>query len=449
MEQQTKYDLIVIGAGPAGYSAAVRASQLGAKVVIIDKSGLGGTCLNWGCIPTKFLWEAANLQSKIRKAPSYGITAEVKEFSFQALIQKKNKMVELLSKGVRQLLESYKVTVIEGNAVFTGPKTVQISQADGNIENFSADKIIIAAGSVPSAIPGYTVDHDKIIDSTDALNLTELPKTLLVVGGGAIGVEFASIYSALGTEVNLVEKENQLLPGEDKELSEEVKKSLSRQGIKVTTGISSFEDLAKNSEKVLIATGRKSNASSLALEKTGVKFSTKSIEVNEYLETSVAGIYSAGDVSGKAFLAYTAQAEGVCAAENAFGDKATLNYYAIPKAVFSTPPAASVGAVNSDGSADTIVGKYDFTANSRAFIEGERRGWVKVSADKRTGIITGGQIFGSGAEEIISVLALAVRNKLTLQSLSREIFFHPSLSEAVHCACEVALNQCVDLPKKI
>lgn len=447
MNEKT-FDLIVIGAGPAGYSAAVRASQLGARVLLIEKTAFGGTCLNWGCVPTKFMWEAAHELARFKRASSYGITAGPAELSFPDLISKKDKAVELLTKGVKQLLAGYGVTMLEGAAVFSGPGTIEIVSGQGVGQTYTTPKIIIAAGSSPSGIPGYPIDHDKIIDSTDALNLKTLPQSLLVVGGGAIGVEFASIYAALGTQVNLVEKEAQLLPGEDAELAEEVKKSLVRQGVKVETAIASFDELAKNSEKLLIAAGRKSNAGALNPEKAGIKSGPKNLEINEYLETSTAGIYCAGDAGGRSLLAYTAQAEGVLAAENALGKKKAVERSVIPKAVFSNPPAASVGTINASGLPESVTGRFDLAANSRAFIEGERRGWVKICADKKTGIITGGQIIGAGAEELITAVSIAVKQKLTLQDLSREIFFHPSLSEAVHCACEDALGKCVDLPRK-
>jgi len=444
---KTNFDIIVIGAGPAGYSAAVRASQLGAKVLLIERSAAGGTCLNRGCIPTKFLWEGLHLASKIKKASGYGITAEFKEISFRALFDKKNRNVELLSKGVKQLLESYNVNIVEGSVAFTSEKTIEVTSESGTKSNYSCDKFIIAAGSSPSLLPGYTFDHFKVIDSTDALNLQSLPQTLLVVGGGAIGVEFASIFARLGSSVTLVEKMNQLLPGEDLEIAETVKTQLIKDGVKVTTGIASFDDIAKTSEKVLIAIGRKSNASLLNLEKSGIKFSPKGIETNQFFETSQKGIYAAGDVTGKSYLAYIAQAEGISAAENAMGITNTINYSVIPKVVFSNPPAASVGTAKLG--ADTVTGRFTFTANSRAFIESERRGSVKVTAEKATGKIIGGAVIGACAEELITIIALAVKQEMTLESLPREIFFHPSLSEAIHCACQDAQSKCVDLPKKI
>lgn len=451
---KTSFDLIVIGSGPAGYSAAVRASQLGAKVLLVEKNpAAGGTCLNWGCIPTKFLWEALHVEAKIKKASNYGITADLKELSFPGLIAKKNKTVELLAKGVRQLLDGYSVAVISGTAAFSAIKTVEVTAADGQKASYFCDKYILAAGSSPSAFPGHPYDRAKIIDSTDALSLQALPKKMLIIGGGAIGVEFASIFARLGVEISMVEKENQLLPGEDAELSEAVKLSLQKDGVDVNTGSSdSFDDMVRDSgvDKVLIATGRRSNAPQLNLERTNVRYTNRGIEVNKFLETSQKGVFAAGDVTGNSYLAYIAQAEGVCAAENALGTKNVMDHAVIPKVVFSNPPAASAGIANINSRAGNIItGKFSFTASSRAFLESDRRGWVKIIAEKVSGKIIGGMVFGSAAEELITVIALAVKQKMTLQSLSREVFFHPSLSEAIHCACEDALARCVDLPKKI
>ena len=426
----------------------MRASQLGARVLLIEKSSAGGTCLNRGCIPTKFLWEALHLESKIKKASNYGISADLKAISFRDLIAKKNKTIEQLSKGTKQLLDSHSVTVIEGTADFSAIKSINIASSNGEKNTYYCDKFIIAAGSSPAGLHGYACDHKKVVDSTDILELEQSPKTLLVVGGGAIGVEFASIFARLGSEVTLVEKENQLLPGEDPVLADEVKKSLTRDGVKVNTSTGPFDDLAKASEKVLIAIGRRSNAPYLNLDKTAVRYSHKGIEINKFLETSQKGIYAAGDVTGSHYLAYIAQAEGICAAENAFGIKRVLNHDIIPKVVFSNPPAASVGNTNIK-SGNIITGSFSFAASSRAFIESERRGWVKIIAEKTSEKIVGGLVLGSCAEELIAVIAIAVKTKMTLHDMTREIFFHPSLSEAIHCACEDALAKCVDLPKKI
>jgi len=449
--EKGNFDLIVVGSGPAGYSAAVRASQMGARVLLVERSAAGGTCLNWGCIPTKFLWEALHLEARIKKASNYGIIADLKAISFPDLTEKKNKTVELLSRGVKQLMESHAVTVIEGTAAFSATKAIDVISKNGVKTVYFCDKYILATGSSPTAFPGYAFDHDKIIDSTDALNLKEVPKTLLIIGGGAIGVEFASIFARLGSSVTLVEKEIQLLPGEDPELADAVKKSLQRDGVKVNTGApASFEDMAKNSDKLLIATGRRSNAALLNLEQTAVRYSNKGIEVNKFLETSQKGIYAAGDVTGNFYLAYTAQAEGVCAAENAMGTKIVLDHAVIPKVVFSNPPAASVGIANLNLKPGNIItGSFAFAASSRAFIESERRGWVKIIAEKVSGKIIGGMVLGTCAEELITVIAIAIKHRMTLHNMTRELFFHPSLSEAIHCACEDALAKCVDLPKKI
>lgn len=445
-----QYDLIVIGGGPAGYGAAVRGAQLGASVLLVEKEAIGGTCLNWGCIPTKFLWESLHLKKKLSRAQDYGISVEVKGLDFNTLWQKKTKTVEQLVKGLSALLKSYAIEAIEGTATVSKSKEVQIKQKSGESVTVKSEKIVIAAGSRPANLKILSIDHNKIIDSTDILNLKELPKTLLVIGGGPIGVELAGVMAGMGCEVKLVEKEPQLLPSADAELAQEVKKLLERQSVKVITGAGSLDEHINAAEKVLLATGRKPNIEELGLEAAGIKYSNKGIETNDFLETSVKGIYAAGDVTGRSLLAYIAQAEGVAAAENALKDKKSkLDYSVIPWAVFSDPPAAGVGAKESDFKPEDIsVGKFQLAASGRATIEAERAGWVKVICEKKTGKLLGGSIVGPGAEEIIPILTLAIQNKLAAKDLSREIFFHPSISEALHNACEDAFGKCIDLPKK-
>ncbi|MFH1367835.1 MAG: dihydrolipoyl dehydrogenase [Elusimicrobiota bacterium] len=443
------YNLIVIGAGPAGYSAAIRGAQLGALVLLVEKEAVGGTCLNWGCMPTKFLWESLHLQKKMRRAADYGITADVKGQDFTALQQKKGKTVELLTKGLSALLKSYSIETAEGAASFAGPDEIIIKKKNGETQSVKGKKIIIATGSRSSNLKDLAIDHNKILDSTDLLNIKEPPKSLLIIGGGAIGVELATIYSGLGCEVTVIEKEPQLLPAADAELAAEVKKILERQGVKVITGSGDFGELVKTADKVLLSAGRKPNVDGLALEKAGVKYSEKGIEIDEFCRTSDENIYAAGDVTGKSFLAYVSQAEGAAAAENALGGKTTVNRDAVPWAVFSDPPVAGVGARENDLPAEKIsIGRFQLAASGRAAIESERKGWAKIICEKSTGKLLGGCMAGPGAEELMPVLALAVRNKLTAKDLSREIFFHPSISEALHCACEDALGKCVDLPAK-
>lgn len=444
MSEQRSCDILVIGGGPAGYSAAIRGAQLGASVILADSGSFGGTCLNWGCIPTKFLWEAGHLEKKLKRAADYGISVELKGRDFAALQQKKARSIDLLVKSLRRMIESHGVALVEGAASFLDAHTVLAGTV-----TVRAEHIIIAAGSRPAALPGMAFDHTRIIDSTDALALNAAPATLMIVGGGAIGVEMAFIFAGAGSAVQLFEKEERILPLEDVELSNEVKRNLERAGVKVITGRVATSDEQAACEKIMVVTGRKSNADTLNLEKAGVVFTPKNIPVNENLQTNIPHIYAAGDIAGKAFLAYTAQAEGIAAAENCRGKRTAVDYSVIPRVVFSQPPAAGIGAREQDVKADQVlIGRFPFSANSRAFIEGERAGWVKVIADKRSGVILGASLVGSSVEEMVPILGLAIRHHLTLHDLRREIFFHPGLAEAIHCASEDAEKRCVDLPKK-
>jgi dihydrolipoamide dehydrogenase len=449
MNSPQHFQIAVIGAGPAGYSAAIRASQLGASVVLIENGPVGGTCLNRGCIPTKFFWTALHLEKKIKRAADYGLAVELKDKNMLQMHQKKDKTLDLLGKSLRRLIDSYKVTILQGNAGFINSTTIAVTDAAGNCTSVEADKIIIAAGSRPKSIPGITIDHQKYIDSNDALAMTEAPRTLLVIGGGAIGIEMAFLFAGFGSEVHLIEREAQLLPGEDTELAEEIKKLLVRQGVRVTTGVTDSTELIASSEKVLVAIGRQPNSDTLGLENTAIQYNNKGILTDDYMQTSVSNIYAAGDVAGKCYLAYTAQYEGIVAAENAMGQKNIPNCSNIPRVVFSNPPAAAVGKKESDFPNDSLlIGRCPISALARASIEGERTGWVKIISDKQTGRILGGSVISPSADELISIIALAVKHSLTLHDLSRDLFFHPSLTEAVYAAVEDANKTSTDLPPR-
>ncbi|MFC1501670.1 dihydrolipoyl dehydrogenase [Elusimicrobiota bacterium] len=441
-----KYDLIVLGAGPAGYSAAIRAVQLGKKVLLIEEDKIGGTCLNRGCIPTKYLWETLHLYKRINRAKDYGISAQTNPLEFEPVQQKSLKNIEMMGKGLKKLLDSYNLNVLEGKAEIKDPNSIRIITGN-NEKEIRYDKLIIATGSRAKDLPSIKINHDNIIDSTDILNLKAAPKSLLIIGGGVIGVELANIFSKFSESVIIVEKESQILPEENAEFAEEVQKILERAGVEVKTSFQFSDEILSKYEKVLLAVGRSPNIEALGLEKNGIKVSKNGIDVNEYLQTAKNNIYAAGDVTGNSYLAYIAQADGVRAVENAFGGNRTADYKAIPKIIFSDPPAASVGNT-SDTDDEIISGKFPFSANSRAVIENERIGWVKIYINKSTNQLVGGQMVGPHAEELIEIISVGVKNKLKAESLSREVFFHPSLSEAIHCACEDALNKCVDLPKK-
>ncbi|HBU69896.1 MAG TPA: hypothetical protein DEE98_05875 [Elusimicrobia bacterium] len=447
--KQTECDICVIGGGPAGYSAALRASQLGARVILAERRDLGGTCLNRGCIPTKFLWQSLNFQKKIKRASDFGITAPAVNLSFASVIEKKTKTVDLLVKNLRGHIEKSAIKILHVTASLAGCGIVEyIEPGTGEKIHIKAAGIIIAAGSSPNSIPGLTVDHETIIDSDDFFLLKELPKSLLVIGGGAIGVELAAIASGFGCEVTLAEKQPHILPAEDAELAGEVKKTLLRQGVKVLEGEQGVSSIAKSFEKVLVATGRKPNTDALTLENAGVKYSKQGIEVNDFIETSAKGIYAAGDVNGRSYLAYTAQGEGITAAENALGQKNSFGIKHIPKAVFSFPPSASAGAKEQDCAASDIsIGRSLVSANSKAFIEGERSGFVKVICDKQSGRLLGVQMAGPDAENLITTAALAIKNGLSAADLSRELFFHPATAETLYEACQDALGKSIERVK--
>ena len=449
MLKEKNYDLVVIGGGPAGYSAAIRGAQLGAKVLLIEKDKLGGTCLNRGCVPTKFLWEAVRRIDEVKKSDRFGLTAEVKEINFGSIQQKNRKNVDILTRGVKSLIESYKIETVNGSAKLLSKNKISVSASGGEKDELDFSKLIIASGSAPKELPVLRADHNNVIDSTDALMLDAVPKTLLIVGGGAIGVEMAVIFSSFGSEVTIIEKEENILPGEDKELQDEVKKNLIRAGITVNTGSAFSDDLRGKFEKILLVVGRKPNVDGLALESAGISFGANGIKVNEHLETSVPGIFAAGDANGNAYFAYTAQSDGILAAENALGKKGKAEYSAVPRVVFSDPVCASVGKIPENIPAEKIaVGKFPFSASARAYIEGERTGWVKVSINKDSREILSAQIVGARADDLIQIFSMAIANKLKIEDFRREIFFHPGFSEAVFNALEDSLKKCVELPKR-
>lgn len=454
-------DLFIIGSGPGGYTAAIRAAQLGAKVAIIEKNDLGGTCLNKGCIPTKSLISSVNILNFIRKAKDFGIKVEEKGIDFASIMARKEGILKQLTNGIRRLLRSYNIEVIKGKAYFVSPFKIKV----GN-EFFNVRKCIIATGSISSEIPGIKIDGEKIMTSDHILQLKHIPSSLLIIGGGAIGLEFACIFHALGTNVTIVEALSNIIPEGDKEISQTLEKILMAKGIdikKKTTieGINyidkGIEVILKSSsinkliiERVLIATGRKPYIKGLGLESAGIICENNKIIVNEKMETNIKGIYAIGDVTGPPFLAHKACAEGIIAAENAMGRQATIDYRVIPYCVFTIPEVASVGLSEERAKEKEYkinVGKFPFIASGRAVTLGETKGFVKIIADRETDAILGVHIVSADATELIAEAALAIKLGCKTSEIARIIHPHPTLSEAIFQAALSVHKKATDLPK--
>lgn len=441
------YDVVILGAGPGGYVAALRAAQLGAKVCLLEKTTVGGTCLNRGCIPSKALIHSAALWKRAHEGAAFGVTASNWMFDWGKAQGRKNEVVRAQVQGIGTLLGAAKVEVKQGAGSLVDARTVKVS-ANGAAETVSAKAIIIATGSEPAGIPGVEIDGDRVLTSTEALELQELPKTFLIVGGGVIGMEFASMLSSLGTQVAVVEMLPQILAMEDPMLVRVLQGALQKQGVafhvnakveKVErTGAGGRVQIGGNTsleaERVLIATGRALNSRTIGLEAVGVKVEKGAIQVNERMETSVPGIYAIGDVTGISLLAHVASMQGLVAAANATGGKAAMDYSAVPNCIYTDPEIASVGlsepAAKEQGRV-VKVGRFNFAALGKAMCIGEIAGMVKVVADAQTDKVLGVGIVGPHATDIIAEGVLAVRHGLTAAQVAEAIHSHPTLPEAV------------------
>jgi dihydrolipoamide dehydrogenase len=441
------YDVVVLGAGPGGYVAALRAAQLGAKVCLIEKNVVGGTCLNRGCIPSKALIHSAALWKRAKEGGVFGVGASQWRFDWGKAQGRKNDVVNAQVKGVHTLLQAAKVEVKQGAGSLVDAKTVKVS-VNGGAETVTGKAIILASGSEPAGIPGVPVDGGRVLTSTEALQLSELPRTFLVVGGGVIGMEFASMLSSLGTQVTVVEMLPQILAMEDPMLVRVLQGALQKQGVAfhVNTKVEKVETAASGvrveisggatleAERVLIATGRSLNSRGIGLENVGVKTDRGAIQVNERMETTVSGIYAIGDVTGISLLAHAASMQGLVAAANATGGHATMDYSAIPNCIYTDPEIASVGLsepkAKEQGRA-IKVGRFNFAALGKAMCIGETAGMVKVVADAQTDEVLGVGMVGPHATDLIAEGVLAVRHGLTAHQVAETIHAHPTLPEAM------------------
>ncbi len=446
------YDIAVIGGGPGGYVAAIRAAQLGGKVLLVEKEFMGGVCLNRGCIPTKTLLKSAEKWEDLKRSSEFGLTATGISFDFGAVMARKNAVVAQLRGGIEQLVRSHGITVVQGTAVLTGANRLEAGNpGSGRRESYEARKIIIATGSKPGSVPVPGCDLPAVVTSDELLALTEVPSSLLVIGAGVVGLEFAALLRSFGCEVTIVELLPAILPGLDNDLVKRLGVILRKQGIKTLVGarVTAIEaapdgllvtvDTGKGihqfpAGKVLVATGRLPVLADLGLAAAGVDYDYTGIPVNARMETNVAGIYAIGDVTGRSLLAHVASAEGIVAAENAMGVSSLMDYSAVPACIFTTPEIASVGLTEQAalaGGGAFKISKFNFAANGRAVSMAEPDGLVKIVAAADTGKILGMHILGAHASDLIMEGALAIRNNLTARDIAHTIHPHPTLAEVV------------------
>jgi dihydrolipoamide dehydrogenase len=454
--------VIFIGGGPAGYVGAIRAAQLGMTVGVVEREGLGGTCVLWGCIPAKALLESASLANKVRHAGDHGITTGPLQFDFSPAMKRSRAVSLQNSKGVEFLFKKNKITWIKGEGAVVNPTTVSVKTAEGKSETHQAKKaVIISSGSRVRGLEkaGLALNKKTVLSSDEVLILEKAPKTMLIVGAGAVGCEFADVFNAFGTEVTLIDIAPVILPLEDAEVSAELARAFKKRKIDVVTG-ASVKDVKIGADsvsltidaggttrpitvdKVLVATGRQPNIDGMGLEALGVKKTAQGfIQINERMETSVKGIYAIGDVAGPPMLAHKGEREGIVAAEFIAGKHPHLvNYGNIPNATYCHPEVASIGlteAACKEKKLDYKVGKFPFSANGRARTSGETEGFVKIIRDAKYGEILGAHLIGAHATEMIHELAVARENEFTVEEIELAIHAHPTMSEAI---AEAALD---------
>lgn len=464
-----KYNIAVLGGGPGGYVAAIRAGQLGLKTVVIDKDRLGGICLNWGCIPTKSLLKNAEIYDTIRNhGEDFGISAKELTFDFTKIIKRSRNISEKITNNVEILVKKNKVDRIKGFGKIVSKNQIDIFDERGKkIQSVNADKIIIATGARPRSVPSIPIDKKNIITSTEAMILPEQPKEFIVIGAGAIGIEFAYFYNVLGTKVTVIEMLDSILPIEDKDLSDTLARSFRKRGIeiytkstvekaevkgnKVEVTIKIDGEIKKlSADKVLSAIGVTGNVEGFGLEELGVELFKNHIKVNKSTyETSVKGIFAIGDVIGPPWLAHVASAEGIHCVEKIKGmNPPDINYEAIPGCTFCQPQVASVGLTEAKAKEkgfEVKVGKFPFMASGKAFAVGEREGFVKFVTDAKYGEILGVHIIGAEATELIAEATLAKTLEATTESVIKTIHAHPTLSESVMEAASAVYGESVHI----
>ncbi len=461
------YDIIVIGSGPGGYVTAIRASQLGLKTAIIERESLGGICLNWGCIPTKALLKSANVFEYLTHASDYGITVKEASVDFNAIIDRSRGVASGMSNGIQFLLKKNKIDVIKGSGVVKAGKKVAVTGEDGKVTEYTADKgLIIATGARSRQLPNLPQDGQKIIGYREAMTLKTQPKKLVVVGSGAIGVEFAYFYNAIGTEVTIVEYLPNIVPVEDEEVSKQMEKSLKKAGISILTN-STVESVdtkgkgcvvtiktAKGEEKiecdvVLSAVGIVSNIENIGLEEVGIVVDKGRVLVNDFYQTNIPGYYAIGDIVPGPALAHVASAEGIICVEKIAGhNPAPLDYGNIPGCTYASPEIASVGMTEKqakEAGLDIKIGKFPFSASGKASAAGAKDGFVKLIFDAKYGEVLGAHMIGANVTEMIAEIVSIRKLETTGHDIIKTVHPHPTMSEAIMEAAAAAYGEVIHL----
>jgi len=451
-----RFDTIIIGGGPGGYVAAIRAAQLGLRVALVERENLGGVCLNWGCIPTKALLASAHVLSLARRADEFGLRVPEAEPDVEAIFRRKDSVVERLRGGVAKLLDKRNVVVHRGEGTLRPGGGVEVAGADGT-KVIESSTVILAVGSRPLVPKNFPRDGRLVLTSRDALARASVPESLVVVGAGAVGCEFAGFYAALGVRVTLVEMLPEILPGEDPAAARVLRTQLRRSGIdvrageavgamevsgdRVVTTLESGDSI--DAKAVLLAMGRRPAVDGAGIAEVGIAVENGAVRVDDRLRTSVPGVYAIGDLIGGWLLAHVASREGAVAAANASGEQVRMSYDAVPRCVFTTPEVASVGLTEEEAKArgiELVTGRFPFSASGRAVASGESGGFVKIMSDAKTDRVLGAVIVGPRASELVHEATLAIEAGLGADTLSGMIHAHPTFSEAVAEAAESVLG---------
>ena len=456
-----RFDVAIVGTGPGGYVAAIRCAQLGLTVAAVEDDRPGGVCLNWGCIPTKALLRNAEVVHLFEKAADFGIRIDGFEADYAQAVKRSRSVADRMAKGVEFLFRKNTITLIPGRGRLLGPNAVEV-KGTGGTETLEARAVILATGSEPRSLPGIAIDEKTVISSTGAVRTERAPRSLVVIGAGAVGVEFADVYRSYGVDVTILEALPRVVPIEDEEVSAQLARSFSRRGITLKTGVKvgavrpggpgvvvETDAGAFEAEQVLMAVGRAAKTAGVGLETVGVQVERGFVKVSPRMETSVKGVYAIGDVAGPPLLAHKAMAEGVVAAEGIAGqDPRPVDYTNVPSCTYCRPQIASLGLTEArarEAGREVSVGKFPFTASGKAVALGETEGFVKVLADKKTGEILGAHVIGPEATEMIHEFAVGRTLEATLDEIIHTIHAHPTLSEAALEATLAALGHAIHI----